>query len=92
MANMDEAIKEMERMDLEDAAEEQKLMTPIDYARARGLKPQLVYYYMRGPNAKLAPYWCECGRKCIVVEEADELFEAVRKKHLERSGGVEVKP
>jgi hypothetical protein len=91
MTNLDEAIAELERMDLADevAEGERKIMTPVDYARLRGVKPQLVYYYVK--VKKLIPAWCDCGRKCINVSEADALFAIRDKKRLEKSGGVEVK-
>jgi len=47
-------------------------MTPRDYGKLRGVAPQLVYYHIRAGH--LVPDTCDCGRKVIIVEEADELF------------------
>ena len=52
---------------------EPRLMAPTDYARKRGMKPQLVYYYVR--TGKFNLYDCECGRPVIDVKEADEFFK-----------------
>jgi len=66
--NIDELLEQMER----DEREDQRLMTPIDYGRLRGIRPQRVYYYIR--THRLVPETCDCGRKCIVKKDADELF------------------
>ena len=49
-----------------------RIMSVKDYAEARGLKPQLIHYYIR--TEKLLPEDCECGRQCVNVAETDEFF------------------
>lgn len=44
-------------------------MSPIEYARAKGIQPQLVYYYIRAGHIKVEH--CICGRKVIDVPSAD---------------------
>jgi len=66
--NIDELMRQMEA----DEREDQRLITPVEYGRLRGIAPQRVYYYIR--NKKLIPERCECGRNCVVKAEADELF------------------
>lgn len=69
MGGIDDAIKEMQLGDLEGATK----MSPIDYAKLRGIYPQKVYGALR--NHKLKDTKCDCGRRVIVVEEADEYFK-----------------
>lgn len=83
MANHDELIRRMEQDDLEDRAAEQTHMTPRDYARARSVTPQLVYYYIR--NGRISPSACSCGRRVIEVAEADEVFRFTNKEETNGS-------
>lgn len=53
-------------------------MSPMEYARARKMQPQLVYYYIR--TGKIDQGDCICGRRVIDVAEADAFFEAKGKK------------
>jgi len=48
-------------------------MTPRDYGKSRGISPQLVYYHIR--EGHINPTHCECGRKVVLVAEADEYFK-----------------
>lgn len=57
---------------LELAREGQVLLTPINYARARGIAPQRVYAAFR--RGKLQRETCPCGRSVVDVEAADTLF------------------
>jgi hypothetical protein len=66
--NIDELMAQMEA----DEKSDQRLMSPIEYGRLRGIAPQRVYAAIR--SNKLIPEICECGRKCVVKEEADVLF------------------
>jgi hypothetical protein len=68
MPNLDEFLAKLEQDDRED----RRLITPIEYGRLRGIRPQRVYRAIR--DHKLATEWCDCGRKCISKEEADALF------------------
>jgi len=66
--NIDELMRQMET----DEREDQRLITPVEYGRLRGIAPQRVYYAIR--NNKLGIERCECGRKCVVKADADEHF------------------
>src|SRR5882724_706051 len=69
--NLDEFLKQVE----EDDKEDQRLITPVAYGRLRGIAPQLVYYYIR--SKKLRTEICDCGRRCIALEDADELLRSL---------------
>lgn len=75
--NIDELMRQMET----DEREDQRLITPVEYGHLRGIAPQRVYYAIR--NKKLIPERCECGRKCVVKAEADELFGFASKETSE---------
>lgn len=72
MENIDDLFKQMEADELSDVIEEFDLATPINYARARGITPQSVYYHIRAGH--LTKSHCACGRWVITVSEADEIF------------------
>lgn len=61
-------------------------LTPIEYAKyasrklEKKISPQKIYYLIR--NGKLVRDWCECGRKVIVIEEANALL-GIEEKYLE---------
>jgi len=67
---MDDVVRQMELDDKLDAAHDGiTKMTVIEYARARGLQPQNLYYHVRVGNIKQEV--CICGRKVIDVAGAD---------------------
>lgn len=66
--NLDDLFRQMKLDELEDAT----LLTPVAYARSRGIYPQRVYQALR--NRKLETTYCPCGRKCIDPKAADEVF------------------
>lgn len=66
--NIDDVARQMELDELGDA----RLLTPRDFAKLIGVAPQLVYYYVR--TGKLEIEVCDCGRKCVVVEQAVKFF------------------
>jgi hypothetical protein len=68
VANFDELFEQMQKDELEDATK----LTPIEYARLRGIRPQAVYRALR--HHKLEWDRCECNRRVVVVEKADRLF------------------
>jgi hypothetical protein len=68
MGGIDDAIRAMEE-DVEGAT----LLPPIQYAKLRGMYPQKVYAALR--NKRLDYAICQCGRKCVSIEEADEYFK-----------------
>jgi hypothetical protein len=68
MGGIDDAIKAME-----DDTEGATKLPPIQYAKLRGIYPQKVYAAIR--NKKLAQVWCDCGRKVVIIDDADKLFQ-----------------
>lgn len=77
--NIDDLFAAMERDEVEGA----RLLSPIEYAKGRSMRPQTVYRYIR--TGELGKYGaierCDCGRRCLVVSVADEFFaEKERKK------------
>jgi hypothetical protein len=71
--SMDELLEVMEKGDLEDLAEQTHL-TPIEYAKLRGMTPQVVYYHIRRGTIK--DERCKCGRRVVEVRSADEALQA----------------
>ena len=71
--NIDDFIRRLEQ----DDKESQRLITPVAYGKLRGIAPQQVYYYIR--TKKLETEVCDCGRRCIRIEDADELLRALGK-------------
>jgi hypothetical protein len=72
MSNIDDFLRQVEEDEQRDRIAQQTKASPIDYARSRGIRPQKVYAALR--SGKLTWSGCECGRRVIVVAEADELF------------------
>lgn len=52
--------------------EEPTKLPPIQYAKLRGLYPQKVYAAIRAGKVEAKP--CDCGRKVVIVAEADKYF------------------
>jgi hypothetical protein len=75
--NVDDLRKQIEEDEAQDklelAADGLIGMSVREYARARGLVPQNVYYYIRKGDITQMPCPC-CGRKIINVKEADAVF------------------
>ena len=71
--NTDELIALMQADEEADA----KYITPVNYARLRGISPQLIYYYIR--RQYITFMRCDCGRKVIEREEADEYLRSAGK-------------
>lgn len=69
--NTDELFEQMDRDEQADA----RLMPPVAYGKLRGISPQLVYYHIRAHHLEVE--YCDCGRKCIKREDADEFFRAI---------------
>lgn len=72
LMTMDQVIAQMELDEIEDAP----LITPVNYAKVRPITPQLVYYAIR--THKINTQVCNCGRKCILKDEADDYFRKRR--------------
>lgn len=84
--NTDELLQQMSAD--EKPLAEIGLATPRDYARLRPDlvdSAQLVYYYIR--TGKLIPQTCNCGRRVISIEAADELFTGLLKKRQAKVKG-----
>jgi len=93
--NFDELMKQMEQDELEDQldvalegqnGEHGSKMTVIDFAKARKLQPQIVYYYIR--QKRFSQERCICGRWVIDVKVATEFFDALEAKRQEKRSGV----
>jgi hypothetical protein len=67
-------IAQMEADELADKAELSTHLTPIEYAKTRGMAPQKVYYQLRHHPSKLSTEICKCGRKVIDIAKADIVF------------------
>jgi hypothetical protein len=80
---IDDLLKQMMEDEREDRLATQTLSRPIEYARSRGFAPQKVYAALR--NKKLDWHICDCGHKCVNIEEADELF-GIKKEEDELRG------
>lgn len=76
LGNVDELVEAIEADTRRDALELARdgltKMTVVDYARARGMRPQLVFYHIRVKH--VTTELCLCGRKVIDVVQADEFF------------------
>lgn len=84
--NTDEFFERMEAEDAIDAAQAGLTkLTPREYAKAKGLQPQLVYYYIR--QGKILKETCVCGRTVVDIESADKFLEskAQKKEEVSRS-------
>lgn len=78
---------DLELLELQDQAREVGKLTPREYAKARGMNPQLVYYYIR--SGAIQKEVCICGRSVIDVKAADE---AIQTKAAERRGVLDTRP
>lgn len=70
--------------DIEEQADIVGKLTPREYAKIRGMAPQMVYYYIR--NGVIDVERCICGRKVIDVKQADDRLQ---KKAEARSSKLE---
>lgn len=70
MEPIEELPEDLELAEILDQAAEVGKLTPREYAKARGMNPQLVYYYIRKGDIKKEI--CVCGRSVIDVRDADE--------------------
>lgn len=72
--------EELDRLELQDQADEVGKLTPREYARLRGMAPQLVYYHIRQDHIELET--CICGRKVIDVASVDSFFGELHAKKM----------
>lgn len=73
--NFDELMSQIQQDELHDATK----LTPIEYGRLRGIKPQLIYYHLRTHNDPTKDKFlrlerCLCGKPVLDVKAADEYF------------------
>lgn len=62
-------------------------VTVRNFAKARKIEPQHVYYYIR--NGKIEQTHCPCcGTKVINLKQATELFDTIAAKAQSRRSGV----
>jgi hypothetical protein len=78
--NIDETIRQM----MADEEEDAPCITPVNYGKLRGIQPQLVYYHIKAGH--IVAFRCECGRRVIRKEEADEYFRRIGKLAPLREG------
>lgn len=67
-----EEIWELE--DIADQADIVGKLTPREYAKLRGMAPQMVYYYIR--NKVVETEHCVCGRIVVDVKAANQAIQA----------------
>ncbi len=72
-----EDFEEFVRNDFEGATK----LSPIEFARMMGMRPQMVYYYIR--NKVLQTERCICGRRVLDIDSAKEALQ--EKKDKQRS-------
>lgn len=77
----------MELMDIADQAVQVGFLTPREYAKLKGMSPQLVYYYIR--NKVIETEQCRCGRTILSVVQADE---ALAEKARQRGKVLDTRP
>jgi hypothetical protein len=84
--NMDDflaRVRHDEMLDeLEQARGGQTKMSVREYANARGIQPQLMYYYVRQGYIQTDP--CICGRMVIDIESADKYLAEKAAKDAKR--------
>lgn len=70
MSNIDDILKDMEAFDREGA----EFMTPVQYSKIRPVQAPQIYGWLN----KGVLNWkrCDCGRKVINVQEADDLLRS----------------
>lgn len=74
MGGIDDLFRQMQEDELSDKVETTTHATPIEYARARGMAPQKVYYALRNHRDKLNTEQCKCGRRVLDITLADNYF------------------
>lgn len=94
--NFDELKRQIELDELKDqvdivmSGEEvevcQQKMIVADFAKSRGLQPQLIYYYIR--THKVTQEKCVCGRWVIDIKAATEFFDGLERRKAEKRGAI----
>jgi hypothetical protein len=73
LPDIDETIRQMRA----DEVEDQPFATPVQYSKIRPVQSPQVYGYIR--RGRLPTYTCQCGRKVIRIDEADDLLRELGK-------------
>lgn len=82
--SLDDLFRQIEEDEANDALElatenpESVFLTPIAYAKARGIAPQRVYGAFR--NKKLTKQKCPCGRTVVDVAACDVYFKFTKEE------------
>jgi hypothetical protein len=80
--NTDDFLARVQADELRDELEQARggitKMSVREYALARGIQPQLMYYYVRQGYITTDP--CICGRMVIDVKSADEYLASKAEK------------
>lgn len=75
--SIDDFIRQVQEDEARDAVEMFDYVSIGDFARARGVRPQLIHYYLR--TGKLTRATCNgCGQLRLITKEANELFDKLQ--------------
>ena len=66
---IDDFLKAVQEDELDDAIQAQTVARINNYARSRGIKPQLVHYHVRAGH--LSKQTCACGALVVEIAAAD---------------------
>jgi hypothetical protein len=77
---IEDFIKQVQEDEARDALEEFPYVSIGDFARARGIRPQLIHYYLH--TGKLRRFLCSgCGQpNKLDAKEANELFDSLQRQ------------
>ncbi len=71
-------------IDIQEQANEVDFLTPRDYARLKGVAPQMIYYHIR--TGTLETFHCACGRKVLDVKESNDRLQAKEETRRSKLG------
>ena len=66
-------------IDIQEQANEVDFLTPRDYARLKGVAPQMIYYHIR--TGTLETFHCACDEKSLTSKKATTVYRR-RRKHV----------
>lgn len=86
--SLDDLFDQMDHDELADATH----LSPIEFARLKGMQPQLVYYYIR--QGVVTVERCKCGRKVIDVEASAKAIQTRQEARGRRGNqsGISLEP
>jgi hypothetical protein len=82
LRNTDDFIKQVQADELADA----EFLKPREYARLRGIAPQLVYYYIRQKKVQLLPCGGGCGCRVVSVKAVDDIRLEIENEYRKHRG------